>query len=146
MIIQVEDVIKRFNGKLALDCFNLEIQKGEVVGLLGPNGAGKTTSIRAIIGLLPIDDGRVSVFGQKQDGRNKDIKRRIGYVTQELTIYEDMSARENLAFFGSLYGLAGERLKARIEEVSALIGLNGRLKDRVGTFSGGMKQIGRAHV
>ena len=140
MIIQVEEVIKRFNGKLALDCFNLEVEKGEVIGLLGPNGAGKTTSIRSIIGLIPVDDGRITVFGQKQDGRNKDIKRRIGYVTQELTIYEDMSARENLAFFGSLYGLSGEHLKARIETVSTLIGLNGRLKDKVKTFSGGMKR------
>ena len=140
MIIQVEEVIKRFNGKLALDCFSLEVEKGEVIGLLGPNGAGKTTSIRSIIGLIPVDDGRITVFGQKQDGRNKDIKRRIGYVTQELTIYEEMSARENLAFFGSLYGLSGEYLKARIETVSALIGLNGRLKDKVRTFSGGMKR------
>jgi ABC-2 type transport system ATP-binding protein len=103
MVVQVEELIKRFNGKLALDCFNLEVEKGEVIGLLGPNGAGKTTSIRSIIGLIPFDDGR-----------NKDIKRRIGYVTQELTIYEDMSARENLAFFGSLYGLSGEQLQARI--------------------------------
>lgn len=140
MIIHAEEVIKRFKGKLALDCFNLSIEQGEVVGLLGPNGAGKTTSIRAIIGLIPVDEGRIQVFGQKQDGRNKQIKKRIGYVTQELTIYEDMSAEENLAFFGSLYGLKGARLKERIQTVSSLIGLNGRLKDRVNSYSGGMKR------
>ena len=140
MVVHAEEIIKRFNGKLALDYFNLEVEKGEVIGLLGPNGAGKTTSIRSIIGLLHVDDGRISVFGQRQDGRNKDIKRRIGYVTQELTIYEDMTARENLAFFGSLYGLSKERLNTRIDTVSTLIGLNERLKDTVKTFSGGMKR------
>lgn len=140
MVVEIRELIKRFDGKLALDCFNLEVGEGEVVGLLGPNGAGKTTSIRALVGLLPVDDGTISVFGRRQDGRDKDIKRRIGYVTQELTIYEDMSARDNLSFFGSLYGLAGRRLEARIEEVAGLIGLNGRLGDRVKTFSGGMKR------
>lgn len=140
MIVQVEEVIKRFAGKLALDCLNLEIAQGEVVGLLGPNGAGKTTSIRSIIGLVPVDEGRITVFGQKQDGRNKSIKRRIGYVTQELTVYEDMSAKDNLAFFGGLYGIVGEQLQTRIEAVSTLIGLNERLADRVKTFSGGMKR------
>ena len=140
MIIQAEEVIKRFRGKLALDCFNLAVEKGEVIGLLGPNGAGKTTSIRSIIGLIPIDEGRIQVFGQKQDGRNKDIKKRIGYVTQELTIYEDMTAEENLAFFGNLYMLSKARLKERIGEVSRLLGLNGRIKDRENTYSGGMKR------
>lgn len=140
MIIQAEEVIKRFKGKLALDCFNLSVEQGEVIGLLGPNGAGKTTSIRAIIGLIPIDEGRIQVFGQKQDGKNRDIKRHIGYVTQELCIYEDMSAEENLAFFGNLYQIPAPRLKERIQTVSQLIGLKERLKDRVRTFSGGMKR------
>ena len=140
MIVCAEEIIKRFNGKLALDCFNVTVEKGEVVGLLGPNGAGKTTGIRSIIGLIPVDDGRITVFGRSQNGRDKEIKKRIGYVTQELTVYEEMKAGENLEFFGSLYGLSGERLNKRVEEVSTLIGLNGRLNDKVKQFSGGMKR------
>ena len=140
MIVQVEEVIKRFKGTLALDCLNLSVEAGQVVGLLGPNGAGKTTSIRAIIGLLGVDEGRITVFGQKQDGRSKEIKRRIGYVTQELTVYDEMSARANLEFFGGLYGVSGSLLRERVEAVAALLGLEDRLDDRVGTYSGGMKR------
>ncbi len=140
MIVEVEEVIKRFKDRLALDCLSLAVESGEVVGLLGPNGAGKTTSIRAIVGLLAVDEGTVSVFGKRQDGRNKEIKRRIGYVTQELTIYEEMSARANLEFFGGLYDLTGDRLRERVEAVAAVLGLDGRLDDRVNTYSGGMKR------
>jgi ABC-2 type transport system ATP-binding protein len=116
------------------------MEKGEVIGLLGPNGAGKTTCIRAIIGLIPIDDGEISVFGIPQDGKNKEIRRRIGYVTQELTIYEEMSVWDNLAFFGGLYGLTKEQLSVRVPEVIRIIGLEGREKERVKQFSGGMKR------
>ena len=140
MILKVENVIKRFKERLALDYLNLEVKEGEVIGLLGPNGAGKTTCIKAIIGLLPIDEGDITVFGIKQDGKNRDIKRQIGFVTQEVTIYDDMTARQNLAFFGSLYGLKGELLEQRIEEVAKVIGLEGRLNDKPKHFSGGMRR------
>lgn len=140
MIISMEDVMKRFGRNLALDNFNLEMSKGEVIGLLGPNGAGKTTCIRAIIGLIPIDDGVITVFDSHQDGKNRDIRRRIGYVTQELTIYEEMSAKDNLAFFGSLYGLTKEQIAQKIPEVARIIGLEGRLKEQSKHFSGGMKR------
>ena len=105
MILKMDNVIKRFNDHLALDYLSLEANKGEVIGLLGPNGAGKTTCIKSIIGLLPFDEGEIYVFGMKQDGKNQKIKSKIGFVTQEITIYEDMTAKDNLAFFGSLYGL-----------------------------------------
>jgi len=140
MIIKMEDVMKRFGRNLALDSFNLEMSKGEVIGLLGPNGAGKTTCIRAIIGLIPVDDGDITVFGTHQNGKNRDIKRRIGYVTQELTIYEELSAQDNLAFFGSLYGLSKEQIAQKIPEVAQIIGLEGRLKEQTKHFSGGMKR------
>ncbi|TVR58306.1 MAG: hypothetical protein EA426_10395 [Spirochaetaceae bacterium] len=78
MIVYAEEIIKRFNGKLALDCFSLTVEKGEVIGL------------------TPVDDGRITVFGRTQNGRNKQTKKRIGYVTQELTAYEEMKARDNL--------------------------------------------------
>lgn len=140
MILNMENVIKRFGKNLALDYLSLNVNEGEVVGLLGPNGAGKTTGIKAIIGLLPVDEGDISVFNMKQDGKNKEIKSKIGFVTQEITIYEDMTAKENLAFFGSLYGLQKAELKDRINEVAKIIGLEERLNDRPGSFSGGMKR------
>ena len=140
MIIKMEDVMKRFGRNLALDSFNLEMSKGEVIGLLGPNGAGKTTCIRAIIGLIPVDNGEITVFDELQDGKNRAIKRRIGYVTQELTIYEEMSAMDNLAFFGSLYGLSKEQIARKIPEVAKVIGLEGRLHEQSKQFSGGMKR------
>lgn len=136
----MENVIKRFNDNLALDYLSLEVEKGEVIGLLGPNGAGKTTCIKSIIGLLPIDEGEISVFDLKQDGKNKKIRSQIGFVTQEITIYDDMTARENLAFFGSLYGLKKQELENRINEVSKIIGLEERINDRPSQFSGGMKR------
>lgn len=140
MILKMENVIKRFNNNLALDYLSLEVEKGEIIGLLGPNGAGKTTCIKSIIGLLPIDEGEISVFGMIQDGKNKKIRSQIGFVTQEITIYDDMTARENLAFFGSLYGLKKQELNDRINEVAKVIGLEERLNDRPKHFSGGMKR------
>jgi ABC-2 type transport system ATP-binding protein len=141
MIVNMKDVIKRYQGeRLALDYLNLEVKKGEVVGLLGPNGAGKTTAINAIVGLIDIDEGMVEVFGEKQTGLNRALRSKIGLVTQEVTVYEDLSAYENLLFFGKLYGLRGEKLKARIDRVAKLIGLETRLHDVPKKFSGGMKR------
>jgi ABC-2 type transport system ATP-binding protein len=141
MIVNMKDVIKRYQGeRLALDYLNLEVKKGEVVGLLGPNGAGKTTAINAIVGLIDIDEGMVEVFGEKQTGLNRALRSKIGLVTQEVTVYEDLSAYENLLFFGKLYGLRGEQLKARIDRVAKLIGLETRLHDVPKKFSGGMKR------
>lgn len=140
MILKMENIIKRFNENLALDYLSLDAEEGEVIGLLGPNGAGKTTCIKSIVGLLPVDEGEITVFGMKQDGKNKSIRRQIGFVTQDITIYENMTARENLAFFGSLYGLEKQVLKDRIEEVARIIGLEGRLDERPKYFSGGMKR------
>lgn len=140
MILQIEDVIKRFGNHLALDHLALEVKKGEVVGLLGPNGAGKTTSIKSIIGLLPVDEGEITVFGLNQDGKNKEIKSKIGFVTQEVTIYEDMTAIENMRFFGSLYGLEKQALEDSIQEVAKIIGLEDRLNEKPSHYSGGMKR------
>ncbi|MFP4177225.1 MAG: ABC transporter ATP-binding protein [Acholeplasmataceae bacterium] len=139
-MILMENVIKRYGETLALDHLNMEVDKGQIIGLLGPNGAGKTTTIKALIGLTPIDDGRIEVFGIEQDGKNRDIRRRLGLVTQEVTIYEDLTTRENLMFFGSLYGLDKDVLVKRLQEVAELIGLEKHLHARPKTFSGGMKR------
>lgn len=140
MLIQSDNVIKKYKNQLALDYFSVEMKEGEVLGLLGPNGAGKSTFIKALVGLLPINEGEIRVFGKIQDGKDPEIKKQIGYVTQEITIYEEMTARENLAFFGSLYGLKNPLLKERVEEVSEIIGLKEKLDKKAGSFSGGMKR------
>lgn len=140
MILEMDNVLKRFGKNLALDYLSLKVKEGEVIGLLGPNGAGKTTCIKSIIGLLPIDEGDITIFDMKQDGKNKEIRRNIGFVTQDITIYEDMTAKENLEFFGSLYGLSKNELDIRIKEVAKLIGLEDRLNSRPKQFSGGMKR------
>ncbi len=141
MIVSMNNVIKRYeNERLALDHMNFHVNKGEVIGLLGPNGAGKTTAIKSIVGLLDIDEGSIEVFGEKHNGQNRSVKSRIGLVTQEVTVYDDLNAYENLLFFGKLYGLKGERLKKRIEEVSRLIGLENRLKESPKRYSGGMRR------
>ncbi len=141
MIVRMKDVIKRYNGEhLALDYLDFEVKKGEVVGLLGPNGAGKTTAINAIVGLLDVDNGLVEVFGKKQNGHNLEVRKKIGLVTQEVTVYDTLSTYENLLFFGKLYGLRGEKLKKRIDEVAELIGLKDRLHEIPKKYSGGMKR------
>jgi ABC-2 type transport system ATP-binding protein len=141
MIVKMTDAIKRYNEKvLALDYLNLEVNEGEVIGLLGPNGAGKTTAINAIVGLLDLDEGEIVVFGEKQSTKNRLLKKRLGLVTQEITVYEELSAYENLRFFGSLYGLKGDQLESRIIKVAKLIGLEERLKDIPKKYSGGMKR------
>lgn len=139
-MIKMENVIKRYGETLALDHLSMDVSKGQIIGLLGPNGAGKTTTIKALIGLTLIDDGTIEVFGIKQDGKNKDIRRRLGLVTQEITIYEDLTTKENLMFFGSLYGLEKNVLVRRVDEVAELIGLHKHLNARPKTFSGGMKR------
>lgn len=140
MILSVNQVVKKYKERMALDFLSIEAKKGQVIGLLGPNGAGKTTIIKAIIGLIGIDDGEITVFDKKQDGKNKDIRSNIGYVTQEITIYEDMSARDNLRFFGSLYKINPAFIEQRILEVAELIGLKDRLDEVAANFSGGMKR------
>ena len=139
-VASVQDVVKRYGSTLALDHVDFGIEQGEVLGLLGPNGAGKTTAIRALTGLIGIDSGSIELFGVPQRPGVMELKRRIGLVTQELTIFEDMSARENLAFFGGLYGLRGTELKDRIAETLELVGLTENADKRAKKYSGGMKR------
>jgi ABC-2 type transport system ATP-binding protein len=136
----VSDVVKRYGSTLALDHLDLEVVSGEILGLLGPNGAGKTTAIRALSGLIGVDSGAIELFGKPQRPGVMELKRRIGLVTQEITIFEDLSARENLQFFGGLYGLRGERLKQRIDETIEFVGLTENADTKARKYSGGMKR------
>jgi ABC-2 type transport system ATP-binding protein len=123
---------------VAVDGVSFDVGPGECYGLLGPNGAGKTTTISMVCGLLEADEGTVTVNGHP--GGSLEAKASVGYVPQDLALYPDLSARENLDFFGRLYGLSGDRLEARVASALALVGLAERGGDKVGTFSGGMKR------
>jgi linearmycin/streptolysin S transport system ATP-binding protein len=139
-VLEVADVRKRYGSTVALDGVSLSVEAGELYGLLGPNGAGKTTLIKIVCGLTDADSGEIRLFGQRFTRSNRDLRRLVGIGTQDLAIYPDLSARENLRFFGKLYGLGGDDLESRIRTVLAAVGLTDRANDRAGTFSGGMKR------
>ena len=140
MIARMKNVVKRYDDTVALDHLNLDVIEGEILGLLGPNGAGKTTAIRTLCGLINADSGETTVFDKVQNINNLEIRRNIGLVTQEITVFEDLSAIENLKYFGGLYGLKGEELKNNVNEMLAFVGLTDRANKRPGTFSGGMQR------
>ena len=134
------DLRKRFGDRTAVNGISFHIDRGETYGLLGPNGAGKTTSISMVCGLLERDGGEVTVAGQVVDVSTVEAKAAIGFVPQDLAIYPDLSARENLRFFGRLQRLKGADLDARVDAVLELIGLTDRADDRTDDYSGGMKR------
>jgi ABC-2 type transport system ATP-binding protein len=139
-VLVCRDLRKRYGERTAVDGVGFEIAAGETYGLLGPNGAGKTTSISMICGLLRRDGGEVVVAGRPVDIGATDAKAAIGYVPQDLAIYPDLTARENLRFFGRLQRLRGKELDRRVDEVLAVIDLADRAGDRTDGFSGGMKR------
>ncbi|MCI0678097.1 MAG: ABC transporter ATP-binding protein [Actinobacteria bacterium] len=139
-ILVASGLVKRFDQLVAVDGVSFSIAEGETFGLLGPNGAGKTTSISRVAGLLERDAGTVEVAGEKISPRSTKGKAAIGLVPQDLAIYPDLTARENLRFFARLYDLDGARLDSRVDEVLGVIGLADRADDLTKEFSGGMKR------
>ena len=139
-VLRCEGLRKRFGERQAVDGVGFHIDSGEAYGLLGPNGAGKTTTISMVCGILAADAGQVVVDGRPIDPGRTAVKGAIGYVPQDLAIYPDLSARENLAFFGRLYDLRGRELARRIDEVLEVVDLADRAKERTSNFSGGMKR------
>jgi ABC-2 type transport system ATP-binding protein len=137
-MLRCEGLRKSFGDREAVKGVSFSIADGECYGLLGPNGAGKTTTISMLCGLTLPDQGEVTVDGFA--GGTLEAKAAVGYVPQDLALYPDLSAVENLTFFGQLYGLGGKELQARIGETLELVGLADRGKDRIGTYSGGMKR------
>ncbi len=135
---------RRFGDRLAVDGVSFEIASGETYGLLGPNGAGKTTTISMIAGILRPDAGTVQVGGDSIDTSSSEVKRRLGFVPQDIALFGDLSAIENLRFFGGLHGMRGAELERRIGETLDLVGLADRGKDRIDTYSGGMQR--RANI
>jgi ABC-2 type transport system ATP-binding protein len=139
-VLACANLRKSFGDRVAVDGVGFTIGPSETYGLLGPNGAGKTTTISMICGLLARDAGEVHVNGRPLDVNAVDAKREVGYVPQDLAIYPELTARENLRFFGELYGIGGADLRARIDEVLEIIGLTDRADDRTDAYSGGMKR------
>lgn len=139
-VVQVENLHKVYAGKPALKDLSFTVKKGICYGLLGPNGAGKSTTMKILTGIIRKDRGTVQMFGWHLEKHQQEIQRLVGYVPQEITLYEDLSAVDNLQFFGELYGIRGMQLRQRIEEVLLQTGLLERGKDKVKSFSGGMKR------
>ena len=139
-MLEVRDLRKNYGATQALAGISFTVQTGEMFGLLGPNGAGKTTLMSIISGLLDADSGKVFLAGQEFARRDRQLRRLIGIVPQDLAIYLELTARENLRFFGQLYGLTGNDLEQRIEQILTAIGLADRADHRAATFSGGMQR------
>ncbi len=138
-IVEAHDLTKVFNGRKAVDSLDLEIEEGEFFGLLGPNGAGKSTTVAMLSTILRPTRGTVTIAGYDIKRHAKEIRRLIGVVPQEFGLYDELTAAENLAYFGKLHGVEGGKLKVRIEELLRLVQLQDRANDLVKTFSGGMK-------
>ena len=138
--ISVQELRKSFGDNHAVQGVSFDVQEGEIFSLLGPNGAGKTTTITMLSCLLRPDAGDARIMGHSIRTENMDVKSVLGVVPQEIALYEDLTARENLTFWGKMYGLRGPALKSRVNEVLEVIGLSDRANDRVGKYSGGMKR------
>ncbi|MFQ5422603.1 MAG: ABC transporter ATP-binding protein [Phycisphaerae bacterium] len=138
-VLEVSELYKSFADVRAVDGVTFEIEAGEIFGLLGPNGAGKSTTINMIATLLVPDRGAVTINGIGLS-QSAAYKRRIGYVPQEISLSDKLTARENLSLIGRLYDLSGAWLRARVGEMLEAVGLTDRADDCVGTFSGGMKR------
>jgi ABC-2 type transport system ATP-binding protein len=139
-MIEVQNLRKEYDGLVAVDDVSFTAQSGEIFGLLGPNGAGKSTTIGCLSGLLAPTAGHARVKGHDVVSEPRHAKARMGVVPQEIALYEDLAAKENLRFWGEAYGLRGNGLSERVEQVLETIGLLDRAGDRVEKFSGGMKR------
>lgn len=138
--IVVEDLVKRFGTFTAVDGISFTVAHGEIFGFLGPNGAGKTTTIRVLLGLLHPTSGRVNVLGYEVPREAKVMQARVGYMSQLFTLYPDLTAVENINFYGRVYGLSAQELRRRRDEIIVMAGLQGREHELTANLSGGWKQ------
>lgn len=139
-LVEIKNLCKRFGQHMAVKDISLNIEEGQIYGLLGPNGAGKSTTINIICGLLSKDSGDINIFNKPMNKKARDIKKNLGVVPQDIAIYEDLTAYENIAFFASLYGVKGKELKKRVAETLEFVGLKDKAKEYPAKFSGGMKR------
>jgi ABC-2 type transport system ATP-binding protein len=140
MILEIKNLVKRYKDLVAVDNVNLFLKEGEILGLLGPNGAGKTTLINAILGLTNINSGEIKIFGKKLNENERDIKKNVGIVPQDIAVFYDLTGYENVAYFAALYGLKGNMLKERVGEALSFTGISDKKNEMVSKYSGGMKR------
>ena len=138
--VHLDNLVKRFGDFVAVDRVSLDVQRGEIFGFLGPNGAGKSTTIRILCGLLPPTSGSASVGGFDVKTQPENIKRSIGYMSQKFSLYDDLTVRENIEFFGGIYGVAPESFPARLAFVLEMADLKDKQEMKTGLLSGGWKQ------
>jgi ABC-2 type transport system ATP-binding protein len=139
-MLSIENLTKRYGSIAALQGVSLSLERGEFFGLLGPNGAGKTTLMSLVAGIRPADSGEIRLNGAPFDHRRVEQRRQLGFVPQALALYDELSGEENLRLFGRLYGLRGALLRDRVEEGLLAAQLQERRRDKVSTYSGGMKR------
>lgn len=139
-ILKLSGLTKKFDSRTAVDHISLDIREGEIFGLLGPNGAGKSTTLNMVCSLLKPTSGSIEAFGMDAAKNMNKIKRRIGYIPQDLAIHGNLKAWENVELFTSLYGIKGKELKAAIDDSLEFVGLLDRRGSYAKTFSGGMKR------
>jgi len=139
-LIKVKNLVKKYGSLRAVDGISFEVGKGDLFGLLGPNGAGKTTTISTLATLLPPDGGQASIGGYDVATNPSMVRRLLGVVPQEIALYTDLNARDNLRFWGELYGLSGKSLDSRVGELLELAALSEHAAQKVSTYSGGMKR------
>jgi len=139
-ILEVHDLVKKFRDLTAVNGISFDMQEGEIFSLLGPNGAGKTTTISILSTLISPSSGEATVCGHSVTQEPMAVKRTIGVVPQEIALYGELTALENLNFWGQMYGLSGKTLATRVDEILEMIGLKARAKQRIKTYSGGMKR------
>jgi linearmycin/streptolysin S transport system ATP-binding protein len=139
-MLEVNGVSKSYGPLVAVSNISFRVDRGETIGLLGPNGAGKTTTVSIIAGLLSADSGEVLIEGKQVQSDTDPVKRKIGLVPQDMALYDQLTAHDNLTFFAALYSLAGAKAKHAIDDVLNLVALSDRAGHKVGTFSGGMKR------
>jgi len=139
-VIEVTDLVKKYGTHRAVDGISFTVERGELFGLLGPNGAGKTSTINVLATLLPADGGKARIGGHDVAAEPAAVRRLIGVVPQEIALYGDLGARENLEFWARLHGLSGRALSARVTELLELAELTEQGRQKVGTFSGGQKR------
>ena len=140
MVVEVKNLVKRYKELIALDHFNMEVEEGEILGLLGPNGCGKTTAINCILSLLNYDKGEIRVFGEKMTPNSYDIKREIGLVPQEVSVFENLTVIENTDYFCGLYIDDKNKRKQYVEEAIEFVGLKDYTKFYPKKLSGGLKR------
>lgn len=139
-LTEVKNLSKKYNEHLAVDNISFDVKEGEIFGLLGPNGAGKSTTISMLACLLEPTSGDAFIDGKSIKKDPMGVKKVIGLIPQEIALYPTLSAKENLYFWGKMYGLSGSLIKKRVKEILDIVGLTDRAKDRINTYSGGMKR------